>query len=318
MSPRFRDGGWLASAGFAVMLLIAGNFPAFTQTFGPLSTLNTNAASDTGDDFFPVLTTDGAGNWVAVWYSNNSLGDTIDVDFDILVARSFDAGATWSAPVALNTNAASDTGGDFFPQVTTDGAGNWVAVWVGEDSLGGTIGTDLDIFFATGAGPDTDGDGLSDAAEVNVHGTDPLDPDTDDDSVLDSLDNCPNTPNASQLDLDLDGDGDACDIDDGLILFIDLDVAVQTWQHETMFDTFNLYRGPVDLLQASVPTIYTHPPSTRRADRICRLSAAMATDGFIPGIGEAVYYLVTGVSGIEFDLGENSSGIPRPNDNPCP
>ena len=145
--------------------------------------LNTNAATDSGTDAFPQVTTDGAGNWVAVWSSNDSLGGTIGTDDDILVARSSDAGATWTASPPLNTNAATDSGDDGTPQVTTDGAGNWVAVWYSSDSLGGTIGTDNDILFATGTGPDTDGDGLSDGAEVNVYGTDPLDPDSDDDGL---------------------------------------------------------------------------------------------------------------------------------------
>ena len=54
----------------------------------------------------------------------------------------------WTDPAALNTNATSDSGGDRDPQVTTDGAGNWVAAWESEDSLGGTIGTDEDILVA--------------------------------------------------------------------------------------------------------------------------------------------------------------------------
>ena len=56
------------------------------------------------------MTTDGAGNWVAVWDSGDSLGGTIGTDHDILVSRSSDAGATWTAPAALNTNAATDSG----------------------------------------------------------------------------------------------------------------------------------------------------------------------------------------------------------------
>ncbi|UCD30003.1 MAG: thrombospondin type 3 repeat-containing protein, partial [Planctomycetota bacterium] len=39
-------------------------------------------------------------------------------------------------------------------------------------------------------------------------------PDTDDDGVGDSCDNCPNTPNSDQTDTDSDGQGDACDPDD--------------------------------------------------------------------------------------------------------
>jgi hypothetical protein len=99
-------------------------------------------------DFWAQVTTDGLGVWVAVWHSLGSLDGTIGTDRDILVARSTDDGATWTAPVALNTNAATDSGYDAVAQVTTDGLGAWVAVWVSDDSLGDTIGTDFDILVA--------------------------------------------------------------------------------------------------------------------------------------------------------------------------
>jgi hypothetical protein len=117
--------------------------------FGPPQVLNTTAYSDSGPDGWPQLATDGLGNWVAVWNSTNNLGGTIGTDLDIFVSRSTDAGATWTYPAILNTNAASDSEWDNDPQVTTDGAGNWVAVWLSTDDLGGTIGTDRDILFAT-------------------------------------------------------------------------------------------------------------------------------------------------------------------------
>ena len=88
------------------------------------------------------------GNWVAVWGSGDSLGDTSGMDHDILVARSTDGGQTWTDPAPLNTNAGSDSGWDSSPQVTTDGLRNWVAVWQTDDSLGGTIGEDWDILVA--------------------------------------------------------------------------------------------------------------------------------------------------------------------------
>jgi len=110
--------------------------------------LNTNAASDLGVDTYSEVTTDGAGHWLAVWNSSDDLGGTIGTDRDILVARSTDNGATWTDPAALNTNAATDSGGDWWPQVTTDGAGHWLAVWYSYDTLGGTIGTDQDILVA--------------------------------------------------------------------------------------------------------------------------------------------------------------------------
>ncbi len=110
--------------------------------------LNNNATTDSGGDFWPQVSTDGVGNWVAVWYSGDSLGGTIGTDSDILVAGSSDNGLTWTDPAPLNNNAATDSGGDYDPQVTTDGVANWVAVWHSFDDLGGTIGTDGDILVA--------------------------------------------------------------------------------------------------------------------------------------------------------------------------
>ena len=117
-------------------------------TWSAPQALNTNAASDSGDDQYPQATTDGSGNWLVVWRSDENLGGTIGTDVDVLIARSTDNGATWSAPEPLNSNADSDTGSDYEPEVTTDGVGNWVAVWTSKDDLGGTIGTDYDNLVA--------------------------------------------------------------------------------------------------------------------------------------------------------------------------
>jgi hypothetical protein len=167
--------------------------------------LATNAATDSGADVYPQVTTDAVGSWMAVWQSNENVGGTIGTDADILIARSSDAGANWTAPAALASNAETDSGGDWGPQVTTDAAGNWVAVWYSVDALGGAIGTDRDILFATGSGPDIDGDGLSDGAEVNVYGTDPDDPDSDGDGLNDGAE--VNVHGTDPLDPDSDDDG---------------------------------------------------------------------------------------------------------------
>ncbi len=52
-----------------------------------------------------------------------------------------------SAPASLNTNAGSDCCADRFPQLASDGAGHWVAVWESGNDIGG-IGLDPDILFA--------------------------------------------------------------------------------------------------------------------------------------------------------------------------
>lgn len=110
--------------------------------------LNATAGGDSRDDMHPSVSADGAGNWLAVWQSNEDLNGTIGQDFDILVSRSTDHAVTWSTPVPLNTNAAGDAGGDTYPQVVADQLGNWVAVWQSTDTLGDTVGSDSDIFVA--------------------------------------------------------------------------------------------------------------------------------------------------------------------------
>jgi alpha-tubulin suppressor-like RCC1 family protein len=90
--------------------------------------LNSNAATDTGTDATPQVTF-GSGSFIATWSSAESFGGTLGPDTDILLARSTDLGASWTDPAALNTNAASDEDEDLFPQLTTDGMGNWIAIW---------------------------------------------------------------------------------------------------------------------------------------------------------------------------------------------
>lgn len=107
------------------------------------------ASGNSGPGGFPQITTDGLGQWITVWHSNSDLGGTINTDLDILLARSTDGGVSWDEPIAMNANADVDSGDDSDPQIATDGAGAWVAVWHSQDSLGGAIGTDKDILFAT-------------------------------------------------------------------------------------------------------------------------------------------------------------------------
>ena len=57
-----------------------------------------------------------------------------------------DLHADISDPEPLNANAGTDIGGDGSAQLTTDGLGNWVAVWwSNESAIGGGIGPDSDI-----------------------------------------------------------------------------------------------------------------------------------------------------------------------------
>lgn len=111
--------------------------------------LNSNAGEDGGSaDQRPNIASDSAGHVVAVWTSNYNVGGTIGTDYDILVSRSDDDGATWSAAAPLNSTAATDNTTDDQAVIATDGAGTWIASWVSQYNLGGTIGTDNDLFVA--------------------------------------------------------------------------------------------------------------------------------------------------------------------------
>lgn len=110
--------------------------------------LNDNAISDTRDETNPRLATDGTGNWVVMWDSRESFNGQTGNDFDILFATSKNHGAIWSPTKSFNTNASNDDGNDRFPELATDGAGQWVAVWHSTDTLGETIGSDTDILVA--------------------------------------------------------------------------------------------------------------------------------------------------------------------------
>jgi hypothetical protein len=124
-----------------ILLLVFAPSPVDGSGDAPAA-LNNNAATDTGADEAPAIATDGAGNWVAVWSSDDSLGGTIGTDFDILVATSSNDGESWTDPAPLNTNAASDSSSDEAPHITTDGSGRWVAVW------DGVLSNDRDILVA--------------------------------------------------------------------------------------------------------------------------------------------------------------------------
>ena len=150
----------------------------------PTTTLSTTAAGLARSDYRPEISNDRAGTWLVTWYSAENIGGNIGGDHDILIARSTDNGVNWSIPVALNESAFSDSRNDTDPHIATDANGRWIVAWSSFVNFEGT-GTDRDILYASGLGPDSDGDGLLDVHEVNIYGTDPNSSDTDGDGLSD-------------------------------------------------------------------------------------------------------------------------------------
>jgi len=83
------------------------------------------------------------------------------------------------------------------------------------DGDGLTDSAEVNTYHTDPLKPDTDGDGWTDAQEINVYLTDPLNPDTDGDGILDAVDPLPLNFNFS--DGDLNGDG-VVDVSDYLLM----------------------------------------------------------------------------------------------------
>jgi len=142
--------------------------------------------------------------------------------------------------------------------------------------------------------------------------------DGDGDRVGDVCDNCVVDFNSSQSNIDADSEGDRCDLDDGLIYIFFSDPNLVQWQDEAGFTKWNSYRGDLDVLKAGGP--YTQDTATvPLAARTCRTARTAVDDLPVLSPGQSVFFLSTGRAGVsESDLGTDSSGALRPNDNSCP
>jgi hypothetical protein len=118
-------------------------------TWSEPAPLNTNAPLDAAADRRPHVAASATGTWLAVWSSSAPVGGS-GGDEDILCARSFDGGTTWTPPQLLNDSGLSDSQSDARPRIATDGFGRWVAVWDSSALLVGGVplGLDRDILCA--------------------------------------------------------------------------------------------------------------------------------------------------------------------------
>jgi hypothetical protein len=90
-------------------------------TWSTPALLEADGDSDANDDRSPSIATDGAGTWLAAWATLPG----------VAVARSIDAGATWSSPVAFDAENFAR------PRIVAMGGGAWVVaytVYAGLDS----------------------------------------------------------------------------------------------------------------------------------------------------------------------------------------
>jgi len=253
--------------------------------------------------------------------------------------------------LGTNTGGRYEPHSDSWTPTTTDDAPERrsaaTAVWTGARMLvwGGLGSAALAVtggLYDPGAAVDADhdgygvGDGDCDDLDPSVHpgatetcngvdddcdmrvDEDELGEDTDGDRVANLCDNCASTANPSQSDLDGDFEGDACDDNDGVIRVWFDEPGRVAWDLEQGYTSWNCYRG--DLAALEEQGLYTQEPGGNPlADRACGMLDSWLDDVLTPAPAACAFYLVTGVAeGTEGDLGDDGSGVPRPNANACP
>ena len=165
---------------------------------------------------------------------------------------------------------------------------------------------------------DTDADSVGNGCDNCPTEYNPAQADADADTVGDACDNCLSMSNRDQADSDQDNEGDACDWNDGLLYFTRIQKGRLTWQPETVYSHFNLYRGSLDRLR--VAGEYTQDVIIEPDAGVwCNLMVNTQADAHLPSPGRGNFYLITGRnSSGESSLGMRSDGTIRPNHHPCP
>lgn len=136
-------------------------------TWSNLATLNANAAGDIGGDSAYGIAADSAGNLTVVWEQSAA-------DPHIGVARSTNAGATWSSTTSLDGPIANSL--ENYPAVGSTGNDDWIIAWSSQPQGGGAYGSDADIFFVL--------DGNPVVVDISLSGTTPTNSQTVDFDVV--------------------------------------------------------------------------------------------------------------------------------------
>ena len=98
-------------------------------TWSPPRLVDAGAQSDSADDAWESVATDGNGNWVCLWQSSNRAGGAPSPQDGVWCARSADNGATWDPPSLIAAFDATQYPYFAQPRLATDGTGHWAAVW---------------------------------------------------------------------------------------------------------------------------------------------------------------------------------------------
>jgi Thrombospondin type 3 repeat len=166
----------------------------------------------------PSIATAFGGEWIAVGFPGDPVDDTPsatvptpgvggDPDFDEFTGDPISTCAPHGVNITMNGSA----GGAVFIACTDPTAEAVIWDLLDPDAVN-WAGDDGPRSDASTCSVDVDNDGLT-SVEETYYGTDPTNPDTDADGVMDGPDNCPAQSNPNQADYDGDNVGDTCDPD---------------------------------------------------------------------------------------------------------
>jgi len=122
------------------------------------------SSNSTGLFGSPHVAYGGPGHWVAAFIQGVS--GTVGVPIDVLLARSIDNGANWSAPAPIPGDAGALSGFPDRASVATDGAGAWTVAWSPGNTAGNGLGSDIDLRVSRFALPDCNQNLIADSTEV--------------------------------------------------------------------------------------------------------------------------------------------------------
>jgi len=117
-------------------------------SFSEIQLINPDDTVDSGSSVDARIVTDKKGTWVAIWNSNDDIGNN-GTDNDIVFAISTNNGESFSAPQTLNPESLTDGSNirDSGPSLAMED-NIWTVVWTSYLVIDGDVGTDRDVVFS--------------------------------------------------------------------------------------------------------------------------------------------------------------------------
>lgn len=177
--------------------------------------VNQDPAGNGLDQWEPNLSVNPVTGEIRVTYYDRR-NDPANTLIEVWASVSTDCGLTWTDCMVSRTFGAP--GASTIPTppgirllgnylgTDANGLNRWAAVWNDGRSL-----TNEDVFFENILACDSDNDGIIDSLDNCIGVQNPGQANADGDLFGDACDNCPNVVNNSQVDFDGDGRGDVCD-----------------------------------------------------------------------------------------------------------